>query len=237
MDRHKRKTKIGSIILEHIKNNAKEYLILLTFFILGVVIGVFFINHTSEIQKQEITSYINTFINSLKENKKIDYIGLLKDSLIKNILLALLLWFIGSTVTLIPIIYGIVAYRGFCLGYTISSAIAIFGAGKGLLFSLSTLLFQNLFFIPALLAIALSGIRLYKSIVKNRRKENIKLEIYKHSIFSLLMTGMLVIASFTEAYISSNLLNTVVQFIWKKLIKSIYNLNVIWYNICSLCKL
>ena len=31
--------------------------------------------------------------------------------------------------------------------------------------------------------------------MENRRKENIKLEIYKHSIFSLLMTGMLIIAS------------------------------------------
>lgn len=217
MKKHKRRTKIGNIILNHIKNNAKDYLILLILFVIGIVVGVFFINHTTDMQKQEITNYISTFINTLKENKSIDYIGLLQDSLIKNISLALLLWFIGSTVTLIPIIYAIVAYRGFCLGYTISSAVAIFGGGKGILFAITTLLFQNIFLIPALLAIALSGIKLYKSIIKNRRKENIKLEIYKHSIFSLLMTGMLVIASFAEVYISSNLLNSVVQYMWEKI--------------------
>lgn len=212
MKKHKKSHKIANVLLEHIRNNAKDYLILLLLFILGIVIGVFFINHTSQEQKQEITSYINTFITSLKENKAIDHFSLLKDSLIKNISLALLLWFIGSTVTLIPLIYGIVAFRGFCLGYTISSAVAILGGGKGILFSIATLLFQNILFIPALLAIALSGIKLYKSIVKNRKKENIKLEIYRHSIFSLIMTVVLVVASFVEAYISSNLLNLFIQY-------------------------
>ena len=213
MRKHKKTHKIGDIIINHIKNNAKDYLILLTLFVLGIVLGVFFINHSSDTQKNEIISYINSFINSLKENKMIDYLGLLKDSLIKNISLAILLWFIGSTVTLIPLIYGIVIFRGFCLGYTISSVVAIYGGVKGLLFATSTLLFQNIFLIPALFAIALSGIKLYKSIIKNRRKENIKLEIYKHSIFSLLMTGMLVIASLAEVYISSNLINWIVKYI------------------------
>lgn len=213
MKKHKKRTKIGTILLEHIRNNAKDYAILLVLFIIGVVIGIFFINHTTEGQKQEITSYMNTFIDSLKENNKIDHLGLLKDSLVKNVSLAAVLWFIGSTVTLIPVIYGIVTFRGFCLGYTISSAVAILGAGKGSLFAITTLLFQNLLLVPALLAIALSGIKLYKSIVKNRRKENIKLEIYRHSIFSLLMTGVLVIASFAEVYISSNLLKLVIQYL------------------------
>ncbi len=213
MKKHKKSYKITAIILEHIRNNARDYCILLILFIIGIVLGVFFINNASHEQKQEITSYINTFITSVKENKTINQIELLKDSLIKNITLALLLWFIGSTVTLIPLIYGIIVFRGFCLGYTISSAIAILGSGKGLIFSITTLLFQNILFIPALLAIALSGIKLYKSIVKNRKKENIKTEIYRHSLFSLFMTILLIVASFTEAYISSNLLHTFVQYI------------------------
>lgn len=213
MKKYKRKGKIGNIILEHIKNNAKDYLSLLILFVIGIVVGIFVINHTNEEQKQEITSYMNTFINTLKENNTIDYLGLLKDSIIKNVSLSLILWFIGSTVTLIPIIYIIVTYRGFCLGYTISSAVAIWGGSKGFLFSIVTLLFQNIFLIPALLAISVSGIKLYRSITKNRKKENIKLEIYKHSIFSFIMTILLIIASFAEAYISSNLLNGVIQYI------------------------
>lgn len=208
MKKHKkRKNKLTNIILEHIKNNAKDYFILSIIFIIGVLAGVFFINQTTEQQKGEISSYINTFITSLKEKKDIDSIGLLKDSIIKNITLALALWFIGSTVTLIPLIYGIVAFRGFCLGYTISAIIAVLGSTKGLLFSITTIFFQNILFIPALLAIALSGIKLYKSIIKNRKKDNIKAEIYRHSIFSTFMGTMLIGASLIEVYISSHLLN------------------------------
>ena len=226
MKKHKQR-KLRNAILEHIKENSRDYVILLTLFILGIVIGVFFINHSSDSQKQEITSYINTYINTLKEKRQLDYIGLLKDSILKNIFLATLLWFIGIAATLIPIIYAIVAFRGFCLGYTISSAIAILGVGNGLIFSGSTLLLQNILIIPAMLAIAFSGIQLHKRILKSPKdnirdeiraksrhgKENIKLEILRHSIFSLFMTGILVLASFIEVYVSANLFNLVVQYI------------------------
>ena len=128
--KRKNENKLLSMFIKHVRENTKEYIILFIIFIIGVVLGTFFINHVSDEQKQEITSYINTFISSLKENSKIDFIGLLKDSLLKNISLALILWFIGSTVTFTPFIYGVIVFRGFCLGYTISSVIAILGARK-----------------------------------------------------------------------------------------------------------
>jgi len=183
MKKQKNPKKIKKAIVNHIKNNRKDYTILLLTLIIGVVLGVMFINNISYEQKQEITSYITTFTNSLKEDKVIDKAGLLKSSIAKNIGLALCLWFIGSTVTLIPVIYGIVLFRGFCLGYTISSVIGVLGTGPGISFSLSALLLQNIIVIPAILALAMSGIRLYKAIMKDRRKENIKIEILRtHNI-------------------------------------------------------
>lgn len=68
------------------------------------------------------------------------------------------------------------------------------------------MLLQNLIFVPILFALAISGIRLYKSIMKDRGKENIKLEILRHTIFSLMLTLMLVVASFIETYASTNIL-------------------------------
>ena len=48
-----------------------------------------------------------------------------------------------------------------------------------------TLLLQNIIFIPAIMILGVSSIKLYKSIVKDRRKENIKLSIVKHSGISI----------------------------------------------------
>ena len=57
---------------------------------------------------------------------------LFRTTLKENIMLALTLWFFGTTVIGIPIVFGIVLYRGFCLGYTISAIITILGLPKGI---------------------------------------------------------------------------------------------------------
>ena len=131
MKKQKKNKFFQEILIKHVNNNAKDYLILLIVFIIGVIAGVIFINNVSEMQKAQISSYMNTFITSLKEQNDIDRINMIKDSIIKNVLLTMLIWFIGSTVTLISLIYLIVAFRGFCLGYAISSSIAILGTRKG----------------------------------------------------------------------------------------------------------
>lgn len=126
----KQGSKLKEILIRHAKNNLREYSIVLLLFLIGLIFGIIFINNSSQNQVEDITNYLNEFVNSLKSNAQIDKGVLLKDCLISNFLLVLALWFVGSTVIGIPIVYGIIIYRGFCLGYTISSAIATLGMGK-----------------------------------------------------------------------------------------------------------
>ena len=123
------------------------------------------------------------------------------------------MWFVGSTVIGIPIVLGIVAFRGFCLGYTISSVVAVWGIGKGTLFFACSMLLQNLIFLPCMLALAVSGIKLYQSIMKDKRKENIKFEIFRHTIFSIIIFLFLLLSSFIETYISTNLLTFYIPYL------------------------
>lgn len=120
-------------------------------------------------------------------------------------LLALCLWFAGLTVIGIFVVYGAIIVRGFTLGFSISSIIATLGAKTGSIFILSSMLLQNIIFIPTLFALAISGIRLYKSIMKDRARENIKIEILRHTIFSGLLSIVLIVASFVETYVSSKI--------------------------------
>ena len=171
-----------------------------------------FINSTQDTQISEITSYFNTFIDKLKNTEKIDNMLLFRTTLKENIMLALTLWFFGTTVIGIPIVFGIVLYRGFCLGYTISAIITILGLPKGISFVLLSLVLQDIILIPAIIAIAVSGFKLYKSIVKNRDRENIKVEILRHTIFSLIMLGLLCISAIVETFISTNLLKNFLKY-------------------------
>ena len=203
--RYKKTPRKENFILSHIKNNIKEYTIVSILFVIGIIISVIFINNISESQSSEISTYLNSFINSLKQNPDINELNLLKDSIIKNSLTAVLIWLMGSTVIGISIVYLIVIFRGFVLGYTVSSAIVFLGLGKGFLFISTSLLLQTLLFVPCILALAVSGMRLHNSIMKDRRKENIKLEILRHTVFSLFMLGLLIVCSLIEVYISKNL--------------------------------
>ena len=198
-------------IKEHILNNKKEYIIVSILFIIGIFLGVFFINNVNQESKTQITEYLNQFIEKLRNTDNIDNIKLLKTSIGQNIILAISLWFFGTTIIGIPVVFGIIAYRGFCLGYTISACINIMGIQKGIIFVLNLLLLQNILLIPAILALAVSGIKLYKSIIKDTRKENVKLEMVRHTIFSLIMLVVLMASSVIEIFISTNILTFYVR--------------------------
>ncbi len=210
--REKKQLRVLKIIKEHVINNKKEYVIIFLIFVIGIFSGVFFINHLQETPKTEITDYLNQFIEKFKGLESINSVELLKNSIIQNIGLAIIIWFFGTTVIGIPIVFAIILYRGFCLGYTISLCITIMGLGKGISFVLVSLLLQNILLIPAILALAVSGIKLYKSIVKDKTKENVKIEILRHTVFSIIMLVVLVIASVIEIFISTNILKLVIKY-------------------------
>lgn len=196
----KRKKEILNIIRQEILNNIKSYVIVTIIFIIGIFLGVLFINQTES--KDNILQYINTYIDEMKTLQNVDFLGGLKNDIHNNILLVLLLWFAGTTIIGIPIVFGTILTRGFCLGYTISACVLTLGKWKGFMFILLTIFLQNAIFIPSLLVLGVSSVKLYKSIIKDRRKENIKLSIFKHSIISLFILFALIISSIIKIEVS-----------------------------------
>lgn len=200
----KKKSEILNIIKEEIINNIKSYILVAILFIVGLFLGVMFINQTEN--QENVIQYINTYIDEIKMLENKSTITQLKEDIRSNIFLTFLLWFAGTTIVGIPIVFGIIMIRGFCLGYTISACVITLGKAKGLMFIILTVLLQNLILIPALLFLGVSSIKLYKSIIKDRRKENIKISILKHSIISIIILIILIIASLIKIEISYNLI-------------------------------
>ncbi len=208
----KRKVHIMDILKTHITNNLKEYIIVLLIFLIGIFLGVMFINNAKEAQQNEIQNYINTYIENCK-NGDIESSNGLIINIKENIILACLLWFAGTTIICMPIVLGIVMFRGFCLGYTISATISTIGLGKGILFILTSLLLQNILFIPAILMLGVSGIKLYRSIMKDKRKENIKIEILRHTAISGIALVILIVSAFIEVQVSYNFVNLIAKYL------------------------
>lgn len=208
----KEKNKKTQILEEYIKNNAKEYLIIIVIFLIGLFLGVMFVNNIEQAQKEEVTGYINTYLESF-EKKEINYGEQLQNNIKENIALVLIIWFVGSTVIGIPIIFGIIGFRGFCLGYTISACTYVLGTTKGILFSIVALLIQNIIFVPVIISLGVSCLKLYQSILKDKRRENVKIEIVRHTMFSIIMLIGMIISAILETEISTRLLKTIIKYI------------------------
>lgn len=195
----------SNIFISHIQNNLREYTIASIIFIIGILLGIVFVNNLNDAQGNEISTYITTSINTLKENSDINNITILKESAQTNIILVILLWLLGSTVIGLLLVYLIVAFKGFCFGYAISAIVYSLETGKAVILLISTMLLKNIIAIPCTIALAVSGMKLYKSIMQDRRKENIKLEVIRHTIFAIFILILLIASSFVEAYLSQGI--------------------------------
>ncbi len=196
----------------HVVQNYREYIIMMLFFVAGIFLGVFFINRMDNTQKTEIQQYLGEFIQDLKAVQTVNQGEVLTASIYDKLWLTIGIWFFGTTIIGIPIVLGLVIYRGFCLGYTIAVSISYMGFTKGFLFMLMTLVLQNIIFIPALIGLAVSGFKFYQSIVKDRRKENIKISFVRHTIFSSIMLGVMIVSSLIEVFVSTNLLKGFIKY-------------------------
>lgn len=199
-------------IEEHLRENIKVYFILSLILILGIIVGIIFVNNASTVHKEEIRSYLTDFIGQIKESRNINYVQLFQSSLKSNFKFIGILIFISLTIFGTIGIYILIAYKGFCLGYTISSTIAIFGVGKGTLINLSLILLNQIILIPTIFYIALSSRKLFGELINDNRENN-RFEIIRYIIRIAASAVLILIAALIETYINSNIFLMIVNMI------------------------
>ena len=94
MKKLKRITNWKTTIINFLKNNSKEYLLVIIIFIIGMFIGVMLVNNTSVENQQIIENYILNFIEKFKSIANLDKLNLLTTSIKDNIIFNTLLHFI-----------------------------------------------------------------------------------------------------------------------------------------------
>lgn len=215
MNRIKRRIKKHSenLIVSYIQKNIREYIIAGLIFLIGILLGIVFINNLNSSQTEEIKTYILSSIEELKNNTEINTTLILKETLKDNFILVLILWILGSTIIGLLVVHFIICFKGFTLGYTISIIIYSLGIEKGILFIIFTMFLKNVVTIPCILSLSVSGMKLYKSIMQDRKRNNIKLEILRHTLFCLFIFIVLILLSFTETYMTQIIVKYCIKYI------------------------
>lgn len=192
------------ILIEYIIRNKKNFIIIVILFCIGIAIGIFSINHSTNVQKEELNTYITSLLDKIKKTDNINNLEILILSIKENASLILLVWFLGCTIIGGIFIYLAIIYKGFTIGYTISAMIAVLGTKQGIILSIISLFLQNIIFLFAFFLIAENGIKLYKGIYT--RCINLKEEVIRHTVIMLITIMLSIFSSLVEVYISMNLL-------------------------------
>jgi len=130
---------------------------------------------------------------------------LLKRSLKTNISLVILVWILGCSLFGSFFMYIVIIYKGFSIGYTVSSIIATLGIKHGTVFIISSLVLQNLVFLPAIFMLSSRAIQLYHNLHPNKYV-NIKREFIKYIMVLPIILAISILASFIEVYGSTSFL-------------------------------
>lgn len=180
-------------------------------FALGFIGGILFLILTNKLDKLIIKNEIEEYFNLFKDNKIVGLDNLI-NSFKNNITYITIILVSNIVFVLCPLTYFVNFYKGFLLGFLMSSIILTFKF-KGIFYSLLLLIPHQL--IMNLLIIIYSSIMIkfaFKLFNAYKNKENINIRLFTEKILILFMGALFItlISSLLEIYLNSIIMRLVI---------------------------
>lgn len=195
-----------------VKFDKRYVLFCLILVIIGIVAGSLFIVVLNSSDKSLIIEYIETFIDNIKNNN-LNYIDTLKNTLIINYLVIIIISIIGFTYFLTSLNIIILFYKAFIIGFSLSSFILTYKI-KGLLLSIIYIfphLIINLLLFSLLIAFTLKlSIKMINCIIK-KKDVNMRRYFNKYLYTILFISMIMIITSLYESFLAPYLLKLIVN--------------------------
>ncbi|MDD4503558.1 MAG: stage II sporulation protein M, partial [Clostridiaceae bacterium] len=147
---------LNDTIKRHLANNIWIYLIVIFMFIFGSSLGALIVNNIDEVTKSDARTYLEGFLDLTSKNE-LQSANILKQSIKFNLYFALVLFFSGLVYIGILFIPILIAFRGFCIGFSIAFLTENFGS-NGFLLSLGSVLPQNFIYVPVTIVMGVIGL-------------------------------------------------------------------------------
>ena len=191
-------------IVDKVKKKYKSNKIVINFLLVTVLIGVIFgsilVLILNENDKMMIKDYIIDYSNSF--NNKIDFLSIFTNSLFSNLIYIFLIWIFGISIIGIPVAIFICFFKGFIIGFSLSSFIFTFkfkGLILGTLTNLPAIL--NLLIIVVLSIYSLKFSYVLIRILLKKVTINFKNIIKIYTLMLLISIGYVFITSTVEAFL------------------------------------
>lgn len=191
-------------IKEYLRENMGIYILIICLFVVGVLAGALAVRGLDESQRLALNSYFNYFVESFNDPETMNQGAIFRDSLKLNFQYLFLTWILGIFLFGYPLISGLVALRGFSVGFTVGFLVER-ASFRGILFSMGSVLPHNLLVIPAIVVIAVTGFSFswlrFRGYLE-KRPCSIREHIGPYTLMVFLVGLVLFLGVLTEAYIS-----------------------------------
>lgn len=203
---------MGRFFAKYIQENMSILFLILIVFIIGITAGVFTVNTLNSTQKSELYTYINGFLES--KNTSISQGELFEQIFLNYSKLILTIWFLGVTVIGIPLIYGVIGFKGFTIGFTVGFMLDVFTGFRGIMIVVSSIIPQTLIILPCIIIISISGIKLSMfllkgSEIKKSKGNETKLRLVSHTAVSVLVIAIIALGALLETLIQPMFLSII----------------------------
>jgi len=137
-------------------------------FAMGIVFGTLSAQNLEQGQKTELLQYLQFFFQGMKqEPQPVTDAGLAKEAVFNHLKTIFFFVILGISVIGVPLILFLLFAKGYILGFTIGFILQQL-AGKGFLFTVSSVFPHYVLIIPALLVAAVANIDLAGALLKSR---------------------------------------------------------------------
>ncbi|MDD4802686.1 MAG: stage II sporulation protein M [Syntrophomonas sp.] len=186
----------------HIAENKWQYLLITLIFVLGVIIGDYKVTGLAGGIKSHLLSLIDEYIKG-GINSDLNKEAILFNSFLNQAKSILAIWFLGLTVIGMPIILGVVFYKGFSLGFTIAFLVKE-KAVSGILISILSILPQNLVYIPLIIIWSVIGINFSVYIARSKAGSIVSLggALISYTLLMIVFLAIVLVGAFIETYLS-----------------------------------
>ena len=192
----------------HIEEEKKKYIFLLTVIIIGIISGCLFILFINKDDKNLIYNNLENIIDTITNNR-VNYLNTFINSISSSLISLIGLYILGISIIGIPVIVFFLFLKGFTIGFSFISLIAKYHI-RGLLGSVSYLFPHE--FIKIVVWILMGyytinfSIRLFRYLFL---KENISLNYYFKNLNKIFIISLLtlILASILETFLSPILID------------------------------
>ncbi len=201
-------------IKKHVKEHLLLYILVLLCFLIGISVGAFTVKVINAHQKQELTAYLRGFFQMF-EGSQLRGIDIFKESLRNNLQLLLFNWLLGVIIIGLPVVFVIIGFKGFVIGFTVGLLIEEFKLYGGLLFLFSVLP-QNIILIPVFIFGAVTSVgyslQVARAKISKQRSFSVSKQLGLFSSIHLILAGIIIVAALIESFVVPFFLSLIVRF-------------------------